>query len=193
MDQYDHRTLQLLEEIEKNHMPSQRDLARTLQVSLGLVNAFLKRLVNKGYLKITTIPKNRVKYIVTPHGMAEKTRLTLQFMQYSFGFYKQSRLRVRELLKRYEKEGVAKIVLYGANDLSEIVYISLKESTIKLVAVADDKHIGKNFLGYIVVDPQKLSHYEYDKIFLTITESSNIARQKLNQNGIQADKIAMIV
>ncbi|MBW2133565.1 MAG: winged helix-turn-helix transcriptional regulator [Deltaproteobacteria bacterium] len=76
MDHRDLRTLKLLEEIEHNHAPSQRDLAKKLNISLGLVNAFVKRLAHKGYFKISTIPKNRVMYILTPKGMAEKTRLT---------------------------------------------------------------------------------------------------------------------
>ena len=76
MDNQDIRTLKLLEEIENGHVPSQRDLAKTLNVSLGLVNSFIKRLAHKGYFKITTIPKNRVKYILTPKGAAEKARLT---------------------------------------------------------------------------------------------------------------------
>jgi len=66
MDQQELRTLQLLEEIESNRSPSQRDLATHLNISLGLVNAFMKRLAKKGYFKITNIPRNRVRYILTP-------------------------------------------------------------------------------------------------------------------------------
>ncbi|MGB2929352.1 MAG: winged helix-turn-helix transcriptional regulator, partial [Desulfobacterales bacterium] len=72
MDNKDIRTLKFLEEIDNNHTPSQRDLSRKLDVSLGLVNSFIRRLVHKGYLKITTVPKNRVKYILTPKGATEK-------------------------------------------------------------------------------------------------------------------------
>ncbi|RLB29554.1 MAG: transcriptional regulator, partial [Deltaproteobacteria bacterium] len=64
MDPQDIRSLQILEEIENNYSPSQRDLARKLNISLGLVNSFMKRLAKKGYVKITTVPKNRVKYML---------------------------------------------------------------------------------------------------------------------------------
>ena len=86
MNKIDIRTLKILEEIENDHTPSQRDLSKKLNISLGLVNSFVKRLVQKGYLKITTIPKNRVKYILTPKGAAEKTRLTYQYIQHSLAF-----------------------------------------------------------------------------------------------------------
>ncbi|MBU4208797.1 MAG: winged helix-turn-helix transcriptional regulator, partial [Proteobacteria bacterium] len=88
MDHNDIRTLKLLEEIEENHVQSQRELAKKLDISLGLVNSFIKRLAHKGFFKITTIPKNRVKYILTPEGVVEKTRLTYKYIQHSYRFYK---------------------------------------------------------------------------------------------------------
>jgi len=72
MDNQDLRTLKILEEIEKDKTPSQRYLAGKLNISLGLVNSFIKRLAQKGLFKIKNIPKNRVKYILTPKGAAEK-------------------------------------------------------------------------------------------------------------------------
>ena len=72
----DIRTLSILEEIDQKKSPCQRYLAKKLNISLGLVNSFLKRLAQKGYFKITTIPKNRLKYILTTKGAVEKARLT---------------------------------------------------------------------------------------------------------------------
>src|SRR5439155_1119482 len=70
------RDLQLLNEVERNAAVTQRSLARNLGVAVGLANLYLKRLVRKGHIKITTIPKHRIKYLLTPRGMAEKSRLT---------------------------------------------------------------------------------------------------------------------
>ena len=61
MDTQDIRTLKILEEIEGNKTPSQRYLSDQLNISLGLVNSFIKRLAQKGYFKVTAIPRNRVK------------------------------------------------------------------------------------------------------------------------------------
>jgi len=76
MDPKDIRTLKILEQVDNGKTPSQRDLAGELNISLGLVNSFIKRLVKKGFVKIRTVPKKRLKYILTPHGAAEKSRLT---------------------------------------------------------------------------------------------------------------------
>ena len=74
-------------EIERDGNHSQRDLSRRLNLSLGLVNTFLKRLVNKGYFKVKTMPRNRVKYFLTPKGIARKSRLTVEYLHYSINFY----------------------------------------------------------------------------------------------------------
>ena len=71
MNPQDIRTLQILEAIESNDAPSQRDLAESLNISLGLINSFVRRLTKKGYFKITHLPRNRVSYILTPKGIAE--------------------------------------------------------------------------------------------------------------------------
>ena len=189
MDHQELRTLQLLEELEKDHMPSQRDLARKLNVSLGLVNSFVKRLAHKGYFKITTIPKNRVKYILTPQGVAEKTRLTYEFIQHSFVVYKRSRNNIRTLLKVLEKDGVKRIVLYGANDLAEIAYLSLQESDIELVAVLDDKKDGQKFLSFTILDPNQLFCLNYDKIIITALKSREMITKKLLDKGVKPIRI----
>ena len=75
----------LLEEISREGTVSQRALADRLGIALGLVNAYVKRLCSKGYLKLKFLPKNRIKYIITPQGFAEKSRLTYKYMHYSNG------------------------------------------------------------------------------------------------------------
>ena len=189
MDTQDLRTLQLLEEIDQAKSPSQRDLAQKLNISLGLVNSFVKRLAHRGYFKITTIPRNRVKYILTPEGLAEKTRLTYEYIQHSLVVYKRARRRISALLKKFEQEGVTSIVIYGANDLAEIAYISLHESTIRLTAVVDDKKLGRLFLGFEVADPRTLERLKFDRIIVTAIKSRKQILHRLLAGGIAAEKI----
>ncbi|MFC1826021.1 transcriptional regulator, partial [Thermodesulfobacteriota bacterium] len=113
-----------------------------MNISLGLVNSFIKRLVKKGYCKVTSIPKNRVKYILTPKGATEKTRLTYKYIQHSYKFYKDARQKLSKQFKDLESQGVQRIVFYGANDLAEIAYISLQETSIDIAVVVDDEKIG---------------------------------------------------
>jgi len=192
MDPQDLRSLQLLEEIDNNHSPSQRDLAQKLNISLGLVNSFIKRLATKGYVKITTIPRNRVKYILTPKGFAEKSRLTYEFIQYSFHFYKRALRDIENLLNDFQKRGVKKVVFYGANDLAEIAFISLRGTDVQLIGVADDQKQGKDFLGFTVKSITELKKAGFDRIIVTTIDSKEAQLDKLLGKKIPREKIVML-
>jgi len=192
MDPQDIRSLQLLEEIENNYGPSQRDLARKLNISLGLVNSFIKRLATKGYVKITTIPRNRVRYILTPKGFAEKSRLTYEFIQYSLRFYKKAVIELHELVDEFRKRDVKKVIFFGANDLAEIASISLRGTDIELIGVADDERAGEEFLGFRVKSIEDLRKAQFDRVIITRVDSKELALKKLLQNEIPRERVVVL-
>jgi len=192
MDNQDLRTLKILEEIEKDKTPSQRYLAGKLNISLGLVNSFIKRLAQKGLFKVKNIPKNRVKYILTPKGAAEKTRLTYKYIQYSFQFYKSAREKLRILFYGLTKNGNKKIVFYGAGDLAEIAFISLQEVPIELVAVVDDNKAGEIFMDFVITDSDYLSTIYFDKIIITSIDDTENILNNILKKGISRSNVAML-
>lgn len=192
MDHQDFRTLKILEEIDNGHMPSQRDLARKLNVSLGLVNSFIKRLAHKGYFKISTIPKNRVKYILTPKGAAEKVRLTYEYIHSSIQYYKDTRNKLRALFEDLTKQGVKRVVFFGMTDLTEIAYISLQETPLFLVGVLDKEHCGKKFMGIKIEDPIILTELIYDRILIMDVLLKNEIMKCLTELNISSSKIIAI-
>ena len=192
MEARDIHTLKILERVDNGKTPSQRDLAGELNISLGLVNSFIKRLVKKGFVKITTIPRNRIRYILTPSGAAEKTRLTYKYIQHSYSFYKDARQRLRKLCADLEKEGIQRIVFYGAGDLAEIAYISLQETPIQLAAIVDDEKKGQRFMKQIVIDSDCLNGIEFDRILITNIDSRESALQKIVQNEIAPELVIEI-
>jgi DNA-binding MarR family transcriptional regulator len=192
MDPKDIRTLKILEQVDNDKTPSQRDLAGELNISLGLVNSFIKRLVKKGFVKITTVPKKRIKYILTPRGAAEKTRLTYEYIQYSYNFYKEARQKLRNLYVDLEKKGIRQIIFYGAGDLAEIAYISLHETPIQLVAIVDDAKIGKRFMRLAVTDPALLDGITFDRILITAINSREAILQNIASMGLSTDIVIEI-
>ena len=189
MDNKEIRSLKILEEIDSNQKLTQRDLSKKLDISLGLANSFVKRLANKGYLKITTIPKNRIKYILTPKGAAEKTRLTYQYIQFSFEFYRKTRKNLRELFKRLNAQGVKRIVFYGVSEFAEIAYISLQETPIEIVALVDDEKAGEHLIGFKVENSAILNSISYDKILITSINLQDEAIENILNVGIPREKI----
>ena len=192
MNPIDLRTLQIIEKVDNDGTPSQRDLARDLNISLGLVNSSLKRLVQKGYFKIGQLPKNRVRYILTPRGVAEKSRLTYEYIKHSFVFYRNTRKKMEDLYAVLETEGVKRIVFYGAGELAEIAYMSLYQSPIELVAVVDDGRAGKNFLQFTVVHPDQIQTLWFDKILITSINITEFIFEKLTTMGISANRVVEI-
>ena len=192
MDPVDIRTLHLLEEIEKNHSPSQRQLARHLDISLGLVNSFIKRLAHKGYFKVTHIPKNRVRYILTPKGAAEKSRLTYEYIKQSYVFFKDARKKMQKLLKDLESQGVKRVIFFGATELAEIAYLSLQYTNIELAAVLDDLNVGKRFFDHMVQATGLLESAIFDRILLTTSEFQDLIPDRLQKFGIAEDRVVML-
>ncbi len=192
MDPIDLRTLKILEKVDNNGTPSQRDLARDLNISLGLVNSFIKRLVKKGYFKIGHLPKNRVRYILTPRGVAAKSRLTYEYIQYSFQFYKDARQKLRDLYAELETQGVRRIVFFGAGDLAEIAYLFLQQSCIELVAVVDDDRVGKNFMQFTIVNPDRIGSLWFDRILITSISPTEPIFKKIATMGISASRVVEI-
>ena len=192
MDPQELRSLKILEEIGNTHSPSQRYLARKLNISLGLANSFVKRLAKKGYLKITTIPRNRAKYMLTPQGFAEKSRLTYEFMQHSFSLYKEALKKFEGLINELEKRNVKKVLFYGASDLAEITFVSLKATNIELVGVVDDLKKGTQFLDFTIRSISELKNIEFDSIILNALESKEHMVKKLVEKNIPREKIIML-
>jgi len=192
MDPKDIRTLKILEKVDGDMVPSQRDLARELNISLGLVNSFIKRLVKKGYFKARHIPKNRMRYFLTPKGASEKTRLTYEYIQHSYNFYKDARQKLRNLYIELENQRVSNLVFYGASDLAEIAYVSLQETRIKLIAVVDDEKKGKRFMGFTVEHSDRLSSLSFDRILITSLNSTEHILQTIASLGIPDETVVQI-
>jgi len=192
MDHKDIRTLKILEEIEGNQAPSQRYLSDQLNISLGLVNSFLKRLAQKGYFKARTIPRNRVKYILTSKGAMEKSRLTYAYVQHSFRFYRNARKKLRATLTRLDQKGVQDIVFYGAGELAEIAYLSLQETNIELLAIVDPEHHSKPFFKLQIQKTEFLPTVKDKIILITKIDSDDTLPKKIAQHGINAENIVTI-
>ncbi|MDY6823910.1 MAG: winged helix-turn-helix transcriptional regulator [Thermodesulfobacteriota bacterium] len=189
MDKTDLRTLKILEEIGNNEQMSQRHLAGHLGISLGLVNSFIKRLANKGYCKVVATPKNRFKYILTPKGFAEKTRLSYKYILHSYQFYREARHNLHERLQSLESQDIKGVAFYGVTDYAEIAYISLQETALKLLAIADEAPQAKKFFGYSVIPVEHLGRLPADRIL--ITDIVNRARLFVNlrNTGVKEEQI----
>jgi DNA-binding MarR family transcriptional regulator len=139
--------LGLLESVERDGDKSQRRLASELGIALGLVNAYLKRLVSKGMVKVREAPARRYAYYLTPQGFSEKSRLTVQYLSYSFSLFRQAKQDCVAVFQTARSRGYSRIALAGASDLAEIVAICALEGGVTIAAVIDPHTELSHFAG----------------------------------------------
>ena len=183
------KTLQLLEVIAEDRPTSQRELSDTLQVSLGLVNSFIKRLVKKGYCKVTTIPKNRVKYILTPAGAMEKTRLTYQYISSSYQYFKSAKDRLQDLYAELQSQGKTRVVFYGTGEIADIAYLSMTGLPLQLVGVVDPNRAGSRFADLDVQPGILHNAQDYDALLITAVDNHQNIIRDLEKAGVPKEKI----
>jgi DNA-binding MarR family transcriptional regulator len=188
MDQEARHELDLLEAVEENSQVTQRGLASKLGMAVGLTNIYLKRLVRKGYIKCVNVQSNRLLYLITPTGIAEKTRLTYEYMEYSLRLYRETRQRFRAEMSRHLQAHRSRVAIYGTGEAAELAYLCLKELGIEPVAIFDgDK--GGSFLGLPVRDVGEHADVEYDLIVVATMTSPAKHVAELATKGVGADRI----
>ena len=192
MDKEDLHILRLMAEIDRHDDHSQRALSRRLNLSLGLVNTFLKRLVNKGYFKVKTMPKNRLKYFLTPEGLARKSRLTVEYLQYSMNFYKDIKHLLLKNYREMEKSDVRSILFYGAGEVAELAFLYLQLTSLKLAGIIDDEQRGKDFFGLKIEGVARLKQPDWDMILLTRLENTDEYIRQLLENKVLQERIATL-
>ena len=192
MDSESHRIYKILEEISEDDSITQRRLSQKLGIALGLTNLYVKRLIKKGYIMVKAMPRNRIAYNLTPKGIAEKGKLTLEYMKYSFNYYREFRERIRKAFQEASKNGVKRLVFYGAGEVGELAYLTLQENGMELVGVVDDFKVGKDFFGKKVAGIEALKELEFDRIFITALSSKEDIYQKLIREGVPEDKVIFI-
>ena len=204
MPSHEKHTRSILTRIEAGKEVSQRSLAKELGIALGLTNSLIRRIVTKGWVKVINVRPNRVRYLITPAGIAEKARLTRSYLDDTVRLYTETRDRIRERLTTLSSEcpgvpglnGPKGIVFYGAGDVAEIGYICLQGTDLHLVGVVDDRRV-EPFFGVAVDSPDclhasGLNGKQFDRLVVMSFRQADRIRARLESVGFPADKVFWI-
>jgi DNA-binding MarR family transcriptional regulator len=190
LDIGDHRELRVLEAIAENERTTQRGLASQLGIALGLTNLYLKRLVRKGYIKCINVRPNRVKYFITPKGLAGKARLTYEFMEYSLRLYRETRQHLRVVLGTIVRDGRRHVAIYGTGEPAELAYMSLKELGLEPVAVFGEPD--QSFLGIEVRPISDHPAVAYDLLIVATLRDPTLLVTRLLDAGVPSAKLCTL-
>jgi DNA-binding MarR family transcriptional regulator len=193
MERHRERDLEILTAIGEGRPITQRALAQRLGVALGLTNLYLKRLARKGFIKITEFPAKpavgkRLRYVLTPKGLLEKSRLTYDYMTYSLGIYRRTRETLRQTLSHLPGNGAKRVVLYGVGEAAELAYVTLKELGLEPVGVFARDAAGE-FLGFPVRRIDEVVGEEVDGIIVATFDRPEPYLAELAGLGVPAHKL----
>jgi hypothetical protein len=184
------RDLELLEAVAVDQKITQRNLSSRLGIALGLTNLCVKRLVRKGFIKCVNVNPTRVLYLITPQGIAEKTRLTYLFVNDSLQLYREVRIHLRKTLEPIARNNV-RIAIYGTGEAAEMAYLSLKELGIEPVAIYSGHGKG-SFLGITVRVLEPSASAEFDYLLLASLEKPAGLAPDPVFRGISKEKLLVL-
>ena len=187
-----YRDMHLLQAVNQSPDVTQRELAKRIGVALGLTNLMLRRLAKKGYIKIAGTKRSRIRYLITPQGILEKSRLTYEFLQYSLHLYSRVRHFLREQLTILAKTGHRRVLLYGTGELAEIAFLTVREIGLELVGVVDESPTRNSFLGYPVQKPSDVTTEAYDRVVVSSFRAGDGGIHRLVASGIPLDRMIVL-
>jgi DNA-binding MarR family transcriptional regulator len=130
--------LDLLTALERGEVVTQQMLKHDVGVSIGLVNALIKRAIKKGLVKARQAPYKRYAYYLTPQGFAEKGRLVAEYLECSLDLFRRARDQYANILRQIARQGgKSRVVLVGGGELAEIAVLAAVGENITLLAIID--------------------------------------------------------
>jgi len=135
------RDLSLLEQIEQDPDTTQASMAARLGVAVGTVNWHIKRLIEKGYVKVKRAERRKLRYIITPEGLALRARLTMAYIENSMMLYRETRDQARNLLKQAKEKGYTKVRIAGDGDIADVCRLTSIEQGMSITEDAERKDV----------------------------------------------------
>jgi DNA-binding MarR family transcriptional regulator len=186
------RDLEILTELARGELVTQRRLAQRLGIALGLTNLYLKRLARKGYIKITTMPPRRIRYLLTPKGIARKSRLTCEYMEYSVHLYRETRQLLRQALRPVVERGKRRVAIYDTGEAAELAFLTLQELGLEVTAVFGQDGRRGTFVGLPVRPLADLTASEQDVVIVASFARPDGLIATLTARGLPRDRIVTL-
>jgi len=171
----------ILETLETSDQISQRQLSSQLGINVASINFALKKLTKSGLIKVLGSNPRRIRYILTPKGISEKTHIAYKFLNRNFHFYKAVRKDVENKIQNIPFNGKSRVAIYGVTDLMEIAYLVIQDRELDLVAVIDNEMKIRIF-GYHVIGIEEINNYSPHYLLLTKELSSSEVKKYISDS-----------
>jgi DNA-binding MarR family transcriptional regulator len=188
-----YRELRLLEEVSRSSEVSQRRLAGTLGIALGVTNVLLKTLARKGYIRIIQVKWRRWIYVLTPTGIAHKVQLTVAYVDGFMNHYRRIRDIIVKDLESLALDADSRIAIYGQTELAELAFLVLRNMGVTHIDIVDKSNEDSIFLGLPVKPLESISKEGYAKVLVAFQYDGESRQHELLSAGARADSIVLLL
>ena len=126
-DVLDEREFELVNIIGAQLASNQRALSRHMDISLGMTNMLVHRLISKGYIRIHQLNKRKIQYILTPKGFTEKMQKSIKYTIKTLNSIGVIKNRLKEIIQKIYQDGERNFYILGGSDLGLLVDINVRE------------------------------------------------------------------
>jgi DNA-binding MarR family transcriptional regulator len=187
----EYRELAILTEIGRNSAVSQRALARAATVSPTMANAYVDRLVGRGFVEVSGDTNRTYRYALTEEGRRRREELLRRVWLDAVAFYGHAKREFRRRLEEIRASGVAAVALYGASETAELALLAAPSAGLRVAAVIDDDpgcH-GARFGDFTVASPASLASVGADGVLVTSADGRGDHIERLEGEGVRVFRL----
>jgi len=141
----------LLNEIAQDSKVTQANLSARLGIAVGSVNWYIKRLIHRGWVKVSRLDRTRLKYDLTPEGMTVFTQRAMMYARDSLKAYTSLRSKAKLLVSDLKHQGIKSVYLDGDDELMDILRLTCMESELLVLDAPKDIILRSSGQGYEMV------------------------------------------
>lgn len=188
------KELKLLKFIEEKPITSQQEIAKIIGSAASMVNVYMDKFEDKGYLVRDYKSLKVVHYNITPKGIKRKNYLSINYLNELILLYRLAEENIEIFLKKLEGKGYKEILFYGAGEVAETILKVAKkyaQGFLKIVALVDDDSdlVGKEMLGVPIIAREEIINYSHDAMVITSYTYEDEIIGRLREIGYEEGKV----
>ena len=138
----------LLDEIAQDSLVTQANLSKRLGIAVGSVNWYIKRLITRGWVKVSHLDRTRLQYDLTPEGMKIFTQRAMSYARDSLKVYDNLREKAKTLTADLKQSGIKRVYLNGDDQLMDILRLTCIEAGLEISDLPEDCVLEADGRGY---------------------------------------------
>src|SRR3989338_3240925 len=150
-DNLNEREFELINIVGANLGANQRSLSQLMNLSLGMTNMLIRRLIGKGYIRIRQLNKRKVEYLLTPKGFSEKVQKSVKYTLKTIHSISLIKNHAKKVIARFYEQGVRNFYILGSSDLAILIEMSIRDTHLQNCKITALKELPAEKLDGVIL------------------------------------------